>query len=167
MPTIYTRGPAKVTVTEQGGGGCLPLVILIAVIIVAGAGAAKDVLGDVEHIAVDVLEIGGCVAGATIAVVVAVLVVRAVRAHQRHQASRGVPVITDAQWSRPVEARPVIEAPRARPSVEDEAEQAAQSVWADEQWTQDVRAQSWPEIPLQWSEPVGSWPDEWKQWGQR
>jgi hypothetical protein len=167
MPTIYTNGPAKVTVTERGGGGCLPLVILLAVILIAGAGAAEPYLNEAEHVAVDVLEIGGCVAGAAVMGAVVVLVVRVVQAHQRRQADRSAHVITDAEWSRPIEGRPVIEAPRTRPSAEEEAEEAARSAWGDEQWRQDVKAQRWPGVPREWSEPVGSWPDEWNQWGQR
>jgi hypothetical protein len=169
MPTIYTTGPAKVTVTERGGGGCLPWAILLAVILASGAGAADHYLSEAEHVAVDVLEVAGLGAGAAVTVAVVVLVVRAVRAYRRRHPGRAVNVVTDARWPHQVQAEawPMLEPTRERLTAEEEARRAAHDAWADEQWRQDVKAQRWPGVPLEWSEPAGTWPDEWQQWGQR
>jgi Protein of unknown function (DUF4031) len=168
MPTIYTRGPAKVEITEQGGGGC-GVAVLIGVIVLAsaGAGIARFVrelqrgVDEVLSIALTVLEVAGCVAGTAVAVAVVAFVVRKARQRAAVSAAQTVHVITDAAPSRQLET------PSAALAQEDTPELTAGSAWSDEQWIRDIRSQRWAGIPREWSEPAGSWPDEWNQWGER
>ena len=166
MPTIYTRGPAKVEITERNG--CGPLLILGVVILAAASAGTADKFMDsvrrffneVLSVTVDVLEVFGVIIGVALAAAAVTVAVRlALRVRRRRLAP--VHLITDAAPPR------AITGPKAGPSPEDATELAARWAWRDGQWVSTVRAQSWDGIPREWSEPPGSWPDQQNQWGEQ
>lgn len=124
MPTIYTRGRARVEVTELGGGPGPWLVLLV--ILLAASGAATRFLHGVEALALAVLEIAAAAAATVAVVMAAVLLTRAViRARRRRAVAARMPVhvITTAAWPRAVEA------PSPPLTVEEALEQAAREAW--------------------------------------
>jgi hypothetical protein len=126
MPTIYTRGPARVEVTELGGGPGPWLVLLV--ILLAASGAAARFLHTVVALALAVLEIVATVAGTAAVVTATALITRTVVRARRRRAAltvgpQPVHVITTA--ARPRE----LEAPRAPLPAEEAAERVARAAW--------------------------------------
>jgi hypothetical protein len=132
MPTIYTRGPARVDVTELGGGGLGPWLALLVLLLVA-SGAAAHAVHSVAEVLISVAEIIGCVAAGAALVTGGILLIRArIRARRRREAGvlsamqqvpQSVHVITTAVRPRQIEA------PRAELPALPDVERAAREGW--------------------------------------
>jgi hypothetical protein len=128
MPTIYTRGPARVDVTELGGGGAGPWLALL-VLLLAASGAAAHAVHSVAEVLISVAEIIGCVAAVAALVTGGILLIRARRRREARvlaamqQVPQSVHVITTAVRPRQIEA------PRAELPALPDVERAAREGW--------------------------------------